>query len=368
MKVPFGDLARHYQGIRTEVDESISRVLRKGWFILGEEVSAFERDFAEYLGCRNVVGVGSGTDALHLALVAAGVRPGDEVITAANTCVPTASGITSAGATVVPADVDPLTFTIQPAVLERAITPATRAIVPVHLYGQAADMDPIIEVSRRKGIPVIEDAAQAHGATYRGKKLGTIGDAGCFSFYPSKNLGAFGDAGAVATDNDDLAATLRQLRNYGEKHRYFHQTKGVNSRLDEIQAAILASKLRHLDAWNLRRRQIARFYDSEITNPAVSKPIEQPYGRHNYHLYVLRCPNRGDLQRHLASHEISTLIHYPVPVHLQEAYADLGLGRGSFGVAEQLAEEVLSLPIFPELTDDEARHVADSVNSFVPVI
>jgi dTDP-4-amino-4,6-dideoxygalactose transaminase len=365
MRVPFGDLARQYQLIRTEVDDAIARVLRKGWFILGEEVSAFERDFAAYLGCRNVVGVASGTDALHLALVAAGVRPGDEVITAANTCVPTASGITSAGATVVLADVDPLTCTIQPADIERAITPRTRAIVPVHLYGQAADMDPIIEISNRKGVPVVEDAAQAHGATYRGKKLGTIGDAGCFSFYPSKNLGAFGDAGAVATDNDDLAAKLRQLRNYGERQRYFHQTKGVNSRLDEIQAAILSSKLRHLDAWNLRRRQIARFYDSEITNPVVSKPTEQSYGQHNYHLYVLRCGSRGDLQRHLADHGVSTLIHYPVPLHLQEAYADIGLGPGSYSVSEQLAHEVLSLPIFPELTDEEARHVADSVNSFI---
>ncbi|HKF59092.1 MAG TPA: DegT/DnrJ/EryC1/StrS family aminotransferase [Blastocatellia bacterium] len=365
MRVPFGDLARQYQLIRTEVDGAIARVLRKGWFILGEEVSAFERDFAAYLGCRNVVGVASGTDALHLALVAAGVRPGDEVITAANTCVPTASGITSAGATVVLADVDPLTFTIQPADIERAITPRTRAIVPVHLYGQAADMDPIIEISNRKGIPVVEDAAQAHGATYRGKKLGTIGDAGCFSFYPSKNLGAFGDAGAVATDNDDLAAKLRQLRNYGERQRYFHQTKGVNSRLDEIQAAILSSKLPHLDTWNLRRRQIARFYDSEITNPVVSKPTEQSYGQHNYHLYVLRCSSRGDLQRHLADRGVSTLIHYPVPLHLQEAYADLGLGPGAYGVSEQLAHEVLSLPIFPELTDDEVRHVADGVNSFV---
>jgi len=365
MRVPFGDLARQYQLIRTEVDGAIARVLRKGWFILGEEVSAFERDFAAYLGCRNVVGVASGTDALHLALVAAGVRPGDEVITAANTCVPTASGITSAGATVVLADVDPLTFTLQPADIERAITPRTRAIVPVHLYGQAADMDPIIEISNRKGIPVVEDAAQAHGATYRGKKLGTIGDAGCFSFYPSKNLGAFGDAGAVATDNDDLAAKLRQLRNYGERQRYFHQTKGVNSRLDEIQAAILSSKLPHLDTWNLRRRQIARFYDSEITNPVVSKPTEQSYGHHNYHLYVLRCRRRGDLQRHLADRGVSTLIHYPVPLHLQEAYADLGLGPGAYSVSEQLADEVLSLPIFPELTDEEARHVADSVNSFI---
>src|SRR5262249_26631256 len=295
---------------------------------------------------------------------ALGVGPGDEVITAANTCVPTAAGITASGATLALADVDARSFNMQPAELDRVITPRTRAIVPVHLYGQAADMEAIIDIANRKGIPVIEDAAQGHGAAYEGKKLGTIGRAGCFSFYPSKNLGAFGDGGAVATDDDDLAEKVRQLRSYGEHRRYFHKTKGINSRLDEIQAAILSAKLPHLDSWNQRRRQIARFYDRGIVNPLVLKPTEMGYGEHNYHLYVLRSVRRAELQRHLAGNGIATLIHYPVPLHKQEAYADLGKGAGSYPVSEQLADEVLSLPVFPELTDGETREVVDSVNSF----
>lgn len=366
MRVPFGDLARQYEMIRDEVDGAIARVLRRGWFILGEEVANFERQFAAYLGCRHVIGVGSGTEALHLALVAAGVQPGDEVITAANTCVPTAAAITSAGAAVVPADANPVSFNIEAAELERAIGPRTRAIVPVHLYGQACDMDVIINIARVRGIAVIEDAAQGHGASYKGKKLGALGDMGCFSFYPSKNLGAFGDAGAVATDNDDWANRLRQLRNYGEERRYFHKTKGVNSRLDEIQAAILATKLPHLSAWNRRRREIARIYDRGIVNPIVLKPTELEYGEHNYHLYVIRCARRNELQSHLAGSGITTLIHYPIPLHMQEAYSELGHGSGSYPVSEQLAQEVLSLPIFPELTDDEAKHVVDCTNSFAP--
>jgi len=366
MRVPFGDLARQYEVISDEVDQAVSRVLRRGSFILGEELANFEREFAAYLGCRYVIGVGSGTEALHLALTAAGVGPGDEVITAANTCVPTASAISSSGAKVVLVDIDPTSFNIQPGELERAIGPNTRAIVPVHLYGQAADMDPILDIARRKSISVVEDAAQAHGASYKSKKLGVIGDAGCFSFYPSKNLGAFGDAGAVATDNDDIAKGVRQLRNYGEERRYFHKIKGFNSRLDEIQAAILRAKLPHLDAWNLRRREIARFYDREIANSLVSKPAELSYGEHNYHLYAIRCPHRNALQAHLTGLGIATFIHYPVCVHMQEAYAELDKGSGSYPHAESAAGEVLSLPVFPELTDDEIKIVADSVNAFTP--
>src|SRR5262249_10771917 len=362
---PFGDLARQYETIRGPLDESIARVLQRGWFILGEELARFEREFAGYLGCRHVIGVGSGTEAIHLALVAAGVEPGDEVIAPANTCVPTAAAITAAGATLVLADVDPATFNLNPSALERAIGPRTRAIVPVHLYGQAADLDPIIQIAGRSRIAVIEVAAQAHGATYKGRKLGTIGDAGCFSFYPSKNLGALGDAGAVVTNSDVLAGKLRQLRNYGEERRYYHKTKGINSRLDELQAAILTEKLSHLDTWNSRRRQIARFYDESIANPAVSKPVEATYGQHNYHLYVVRCARRDELQKHLAADGITALIHYPIPIHLQEAYSDLGKPPGSYPVSEQLAAEVLSLPIFPELTDAEAQHIANSANSFL---
>ena len=346
------------------MDSAVQRVLNRGWFILGEEGQQFEREFAAYLGARHALGVASGTDAIHLALVAAGVQAGDEVITVANTCVPTVTGISSSGALPVLVDVDPASFNLNPSLVERAITPRTRAIVPVHLYGQAADLDPIIEIARRHNIRVVEDTAQGVGAMYRNRKLGAIGDAGCFSFYPSKNLGAFGDGGAVVTDDDDIAERLRRLRNYGEVRRYYHATRGVNSRLDEMQAAILRAKLPLLDGWNRRRREIAAIYDREIRNELIRKPVELDYGVHNYHLYVVRCRRRDELQKHLADCGVGTLIHYPVPIHLQEAYQDLGQREGSFPVAEECSREILTLPIFPELTDDEATHVAESVNSF----
>lgn len=364
MKVPFGDLRRQYDSIRERIDEAIGAVLNRGWFILGHEGESFEQEFADYLGARHAIGVGSGTEALHLALVAAGVKPGDEVITAANTCVPTVSAISFAGAVPVPVDVDPVSFNLDPAKVEAAITPRTAAIVPVHLYGQAAELDPILETGRQSRIPVIEDVAQGHGATYKAGKLGTFGLMGCFSFYPSKNLGAYGDAGAVVTNDDDMALKLRRLRNYGEERRYHHTSKGFNSRLDEIQAAILRAKLPELDRWNARRREIASLYNREIRNPAVRLPAELEYGFHAYHLYVVRCAKRDELQRHLADAGVSTLIHYPVPFHLQEAYLDLNGKAGDYPVAEACAKEVLSLPIFPELADDEARYVAACVNAF----
>ncbi|HXG64525.1 MAG TPA: DegT/DnrJ/EryC1/StrS family aminotransferase [Blastocatellia bacterium] len=364
MKVPFGDLRLQYDSMRDEIDAAVRGVLERGWFVLGREVESFEREFAAYVGARHAVGVGSGTEAIHLALIAAGVRPGDEVITAANTCVPTVSAISFAGAVPALVDVDPVSFNLDPAKLEAAITARTKAIVPVHLYGQAADMEPILEISRSKGIPVIEDVAQGHGATYRGKKLGAWGDAGCFSFYPSKNLGAFGDGGAVVTDDDELAAKLRRLRNYGEERRYYHTMKGFNSRLDELQAAILRAKLPRLDGWNARRREIAALYHREITNPLVRKPVELSYGEHNYHLYVIKCERRDELQQHLTGRGVVTLIHYPVPIHLQAAYQDLNKREGDYPVAERCAREALSLPIFPELADEQARYVADCINSF----
>lgn len=366
MKIPFGDLRRQYNANRERIDSAIQRVLDNGWFVLGREVEFFEQEFAAYTGAKHAVGVASGTDAIHLALRALGLEPGDEVITAANTCVPTASAISLAGAVPVVVDVDPVSYTIDPAKIEAAITPRTKAIVPVHLYGQAADMDRLCRVSRESGIPVVEDVAQGHGATYRDKRLGTMGQAGCFSFYPSKNLGAYGDGGAIVTDSRELADKLRQLRNYGEARRYYHATIGFNSRLDEIQAAILRAKLAELDSSNERRRQIAALYNREITNPRVRKPVELEYGRHNYHLYVVRCERRDQLQQHLAGLGVQTLIHYPVPIHLQEAYRWLGMKPGSCPAAEQCASEVLSLPIFPELSDEEAMHVAASVNSFIP--
>ena len=364
MKVPFGDLSRHYRALRKEIDEAVHRVLERGWFILGDECRQFENEFAAYLGARHAVGVASGTDAIHLALMAAGVTSGDEVITAANTCVPTVSGISSAGAVPVLVDIDSVSFNLDPAKIEAAITPRTRAIVPVHLYGQAADLDPILELARKHDLRVVEDTAQGVGATYKGRKLGAIGDAGAFSFYPSKNLGAFGDGGAVVTNDDALAHRLRRLRNYGEERRYYHETKGVNSRLDEIQAAILRAKLPFLDGWNSRRREIAAIYDREITNPLIAKPVELGYGAHNRHLYVIRCERRDEFQRHLTNNGIATLIHYPVPIHLQEAYQDMGKGEGDYPISEECAREVLSLPIFPELADDEVRLVSRIVNEF----
>lgn len=364
MKVPFGDLRRQYDAIRQEIDEAVQRVFERGWFILGVEGERFEQEFAGYLGVKRAVGVGSGTEAIHLALRAVGVEAGDEVITVANTCVPTVSGIWAAGAVPVLVDVDEQSFTLDPDKLEAAITPKTRAILPVHLYGQAADLEPIIEIAQKHQLKVIEDAAQAHGATYKGRSLGSIGDAAAFSFYPSKNLGANGDGGAVTTNDDEIAERLIRLRNYGQEKRYYHKTKGTNSRLDEVQAAILRAKLKHLDEWNARRREIAGIYDEGITNPSILKPVEMSYGRHNFHLYVIRSQRRESLQQYLIDRGVATLIHYPVPIHLQEAYSDLQKGVGDYKVSERLAGEILSLPIFPELTYDEALYVVDCINSF----
>lgn len=362
MKVLFGDLRRQYESIREEIDSAIQDVLERGWFVLGSQVERFESEFADYTGVRHAIGVGSGTEAIHLALIAAGVEPGDEVIMPANTCVPTVSGISSAQAVPVLVDVESVSFNMDPALVEAAITSRTKAILPVHLYGQAADLGPIIEIAN--GIPVIEDAAQGHGATYKGRRLGAIGKAGCFSFYPSKNLGAYGDGGAVVTDDDEIAARLRRLRNYGEDRRYYHTIKGVNSRLDEMQAAILQVKLKHLEEWNSGRREIAAFYNRHIDNAVISKPVEVDYGVHNYHLYVIRCNRRDELQGYLSDAGITTLIHYPVPVHLQESYSDLNRQEGDYPIAEKCAKSVLSLPLFPELREEEVSYVVEVLNSF----
>ncbi|MBI3649856.1 MAG: DegT/DnrJ/EryC1/StrS family aminotransferase [Acidobacteria bacterium] len=364
MKVPFGDLRRQYFAMREEIDAAVQRVFERGWFILGVEGETFERHFADYLNVKHCVGVGSGTEAIHLALRAVGVEADDEVITAANTCVPTVSGIWAAGAKPVLVDIDEQSFTLDPAKLEAAITPKTKAILPVHLYGQAADLDPILEIARHHHLKVVEDAAQAHGATYKGRKLGALGDAAAFSFYPSKNLGANGDGGAVTTNDAEIAERIARLRNYGQEKRYYHTTKGTNSRLDEVQAAILCAKLKHLDEWNVRRAAIARIYDEEIIHAAIQKPAAMAYGTHNYHLYVIRCQRRDALQEHLNQQGITTLIHYPVPIHWQKAYEDLHRGVGAYPRAESCAAQILSLPIFPELTYDEARHVAESINAF----
>jgi dTDP-4-amino-4,6-dideoxygalactose transaminase len=361
--VPFLDLKAQYATIKEEIDTAVQDVLTSGWFILGRQVEAFERAFSEYIGGCETVAVGSGTEALHLALRACDVGPGDEVITVANSFIATALGISYVGARPVFVDIDAETHTLDPAQLAGCITSRTKAVVPVHLFGQPADMDAICGIAEEKGLYVIEDACQAHGARYKGQPVGTIGDAGCFSFYPGKNLGAYGDGGAVTTRNGDLAARLRLLRNYGQTRKYYHSLRGFNSRLDELQAAILAVKLRHLEDWNEARRSVAARYDREL-GPNVAVPRTREGSHHVFQLYVVRTRLRDKLQAWLAGRGIGTQIHYPVPIHLQDAYADLGVPRGSLPVTEEASSEVLSLPIFPELAEAQVRHVIDAVNSF----
>jgi len=371
MKVPFGDLRREWDECGAEIRAGIDRVLESGWFVLGKELEAFEHAFSAYLGDVHVVGVGSGTEALHLALMAAGVEPGDFVITVPNTAVPTVSAISAAGATPLLVDVDERSLTMDPAQLRQLLAREKpklgrrlKAVVPVHLYGRSADMDAIMQVAKEFDIAVVEDAAQAHGAMYKGRKAGTIGDLGAFSFYPSKNLGCYGDGGAVVTRSQSVAMRLKMLRNYGQQRRYYHEIKGVNSRLDEVQAAILSAKLPFLDGWTARRREIARAYDKLIHDPEVAKPPLEDPAQHVFHLYVLRHTQRDRLMSHLEQCGIGTAAHYPVPIHFQHAYADLGYSPGAFPVAEAAARQVVSLPIFPQLTDDEIAYVAENINSF----
>jgi dTDP-4-amino-4,6-dideoxygalactose transaminase len=364
MRVPIVELKSQYLAHQAELDGAIREVLEASWFILGRQGEAFEQEFAAYCGAGHAVGDGSGTEALHLALLACGVGPGDEVITVPNTAVPTVCAIDFAGATPVFADIDPRTFNLDPGDLERRLSPRTKAIVPVHLYGQPADMQPVREFARRHGLRVVDDAAQAHGAEYRGRRVGTLADATAWSFYPSKNLGAYGDAGAVTTDDPELAQRLRMLRNYGEEQRYYHSIRGFNSRLDEIQAAILRVKLRHLEAWNERRRAIAARYEALIGHPDVRLPTEAPGARHVFHLYVIRAEQRDALREHLLAREIGSQIHYPLPVYRQEAYAHLAVPAGACPEAERAANEVLSLPLYPELTEAQVEAVAEAVNTF----
>ncbi|MDP2727042.1 MAG: DegT/DnrJ/EryC1/StrS family aminotransferase, partial [Dehalococcoidia bacterium] len=350
-----------YQSIQEEVQEALERVFRRGWFILGDEGAAFEEEFASYLGIPYAVGVGSGTEALHLALRALGVGAGDEVITAPNAGVPTAAAIAAAGARPVFVDIQPESYNLDPGLVESAITPRTRAILPVHLYGQAADMDPILDIAHRHGLRVVEDACQGHGATYRGRKVGTLGDAGCFSFYPTKNLGCYGDGGMVVTRDPEVAGRLRLLRNYGKEEGYRHSIRGFNSRLDEVQAAILRVKLQRLDAWNQARRERAALYGELLRGSSVVTPLEMPYGEHIYHLYVVRILQRDRLQERLAAAGIGTMVHYPIATHLQEAYRDLGQGAGSCPIAETYAGRIISLPMYAELSEEAIRRVCRGV-------
>jgi dTDP-4-amino-4,6-dideoxygalactose transaminase len=357
--VAFNDLRPQYAALRTEIDAAIAGVLARGWFILGPELEAFEAEFAAYCGAEHAVGVGSGTEALHLGLRACGVGRSDEVITVAHTAVPTINAISLAGAKPVFVDIDPTTYTMDPDAAAAAVTRRTRALMPVHLYGHPADMAPLQEIARRHGLRLIEDAAQAHGAEYRGARTGTLGDLAAFSFYPTKNLGAYGDAGMVVTNDPDLAARVRLLRNYGQTDRYRHQIEGVNSRLDEMQAAVLRVKLRHLEGSTEARRQRAARYTARLRG--VGRPVEAPWARHVYHLYVVRVPQRPLVQQALADAGIGTLVHYPVPAHLQPAYTSLGVQRGTLPVTERAADEILSLPHYPEMPLPQVDEVANAI-------
>jgi len=360
--IPFGDLKRQTAALRGELEAAVMRVLDSGWYILGQEVTALEAEFAAFCGARHAVGVANGTEAIQLALLALGVGPGDEVITVPNAGVPGVAAIVQAGARPVFVDVDEDSCNMDPAGLEAAITPRTRAVLPVHLYGRTAALAPLLEIAGRHGVAVVEDCAQSHGARYAGRVTGTLGRVGCFSFYPTKNLGACGDGGAVITDDDDLAQRLRRLRVYGWSRKYYSETPGgTNSRLDELQAALLRVKLRYLEEWNGARRQRAAWYGEFLPGrPAGPLPGED----HVYHLYVVRSPRRDALQSYLRARGIGTDVHYPLPAHLQPVYRPLGYAEGAFPVSERLAREVLSLPMYPELTCAEVEAVAAAVRSF----
>ena len=358
--IPFVDLKAQYQGIRDEVNAAIQGVLDSCQFTLGSEVVAFENEFAAYSQAKIGIGVNTGTSALHLALLAAGVGPGDEVVTVPFTFVATVSAIAYTGAKPVFVDIDPVTFTMDPSALESAITDKTRAIIPVHLYGQCADMDPIVDVARRRGLVVIEDACQAHGAEYKGRRAGSIGDMGCFSFYPGKNLGAYGEAGMVVTGDPRYATTIRMLRDWGAEKKYHHVLKGYNYRMEGIQGAVLRVKLRHLEAWTEARRSAAAHYDRLFAGSGVATPKALEHSRHVYHVYAIRTAERQAWQEGLLAQGVQTGIHYPTPVHLLPAFADLGYTAGEFPHSEQAANEVLSLPMFPELTQAQCEAVAQA--------
>ncbi|TAH50718.1 MAG: DegT/DnrJ/EryC1/StrS family aminotransferase [Chloroflexota bacterium] len=366
--IPFFDLKKQYESIKAEIDGATRRVYASGWFILGPETEAFENEFAEYIGVKHGIGVNSGTDALHLAIRALGIGAGDEVITVPNTAVATIAAIEMAGATPVLCDVRADSMNMDADSFAAAITPKTRAVIPVHLFGQAAELDAIIGIARQYRLAVIEDCAQAHGATYQGQRVGSFGDVACFSFYPTKNLGAYGDGGAVVTNDARLAERVKLLRQYGWRARYESEISGVNSRLDELQAALLRVKLKHLDAWNAARRERAALYTELLPNIRVASPVEMRYGEHVYHLYVVQCDeaqgaSREYLAAFLKEREIGTAVQYPTPIHLQLAYQHLARA-GSLPVSEKLAREILSLPLYPELPLTDVRTVADAIREF----
>ena len=362
--VPLLDLKAQYNALRDEIRAAIDGVLESQYFILGPEVEALEREVAAYSHCQYGIGVSSGTDALLVALMALGVGSGDEVITTPYTFFATAGAIARLGARPVFVDIDSLTYNIDPAGIEAVITPRTRAIIPVHLYGQMADMDPIMAVAQQHGLAVIEDAAQAIGAEYHGRRAGSIGQMGCFSFFPSKNLGGFGDAGMVTTNDPDLAARLRLLRGHGAQPKYYHQLLGGNFRLDALQAAVLRVKLRHLDTWTAARQQNAARYRKLLANAPLQLPVDAGYGRHIYNQFVIRTKQRDALMAHLKAHQIGTEIYYPLPMHLQACFSDLAYQQGTFPQSEAAAQETLAIPIYPELGEERLRVVAGILGEF----
>lgn len=359
--IPFVDLKAQYAGIKEEVNAAIQGVLESCQFTLGSEVAAFEAEFATYCQAQYGIGVNTGTSALHLALLAAGIGPDDEVITVPFTFVATVAAIVYTGAKPVFVDIDPHSFTIDVKRIEAAITAKTKAILPVHLYGQPADMDPIMDIAKRHGLLVIEDAAQAHGAEYKGRRVGSLGDMGCFSFYPGKNLGAYGEGGMVVTDNAEYTRTIRMLRDWGAEQKYQHVLKGYNFRLEGMQGAVLRVKLRHLEAWTEARRAVAAFYNELLSESGVETPQVMSYALHVYHIYAIRTRQRSEWQQALQAKGIQTGIHYPIPVHLLPAYADLGYVKGDFPCSEQAADEVLSLPMFAELSREQCEEVCEAV-------
>jgi dTDP-4-amino-4,6-dideoxygalactose transaminase len=364
--IPLVDLKAQYRTLKPEIDAAIGGVLESAQFALGPTVDAFEREFATYCGAAHTVAVNTGTSAIHLALLAAGVGPGDEVITVPFTFVATIAAIEHAGARPVFVDIEPEYYTLDPAALERAITPRTKAVIPVHIFGQPADMDAICEVARRHKLVVIEDACQAHGAEYKGRRTGALGDIACFSFYPGKNLGAYGEGGAAVTGDAGYADAMRLRRSWGERVRYEHSVRGFNYRMDGIQGAILSVKLRHLEAWTDARRAVALAYTERLAGTAASPPRERAGVRHVYHIYAVRLADRDRWRSWLAESGIHTGVHYPVPLHLQPAYSDLGYRAGDFPVAEGVSREVLSLPMFPEMTDAQVAEVTGVLRAGLP--
>jgi dTDP-4-amino-4,6-dideoxygalactose transaminase len=362
MNIPFLDLKSPYQELKAEMDAAYRRVMESGWYILGSEVEAFECEFAEYCDVKHCVGVGNGLEALHLILLACGIGKYDEVIVPANTYIATWLAITYAGATPVPVEPDEKTYNLDPEKIEVAITDRTKAIMPVHLYGQPADMDPILNIAKQYGLKVIEDAAQAHGALYKGKRAGSLGDAAGFSFYPGKNLGALGDGGAVITNDTSFADRIRALRNYGSKKKYYNDFKGVNSRLDELQAAFLRVKLKKLDGWNRRRSRVASLYLQALKSVSLlTLPIVSPWAEPAWHLFVVRHPCRDLFQERLAERGVGTVIHYPVPPHCSDAYKDMEFPPNAFPLTEAISHTIISLPMGPHMSDEQVQSVVEIV-------